>query len=185
MNSKVLEIKFPYLAALLLPVELRKQGLLAVLSVLTIPFSAVLALLTGMRRDKLQELKYNGQVCRLEYCLNYRFGEITEIENINYKDRIRVLDGTDSDGKPYIIYKRGVNAVYDKPKIRGERGQVILNRRAVNNQTFYNFTVECPKRWLVLSDNKNKIDEQKVLELRAVVNTYKTKGKIWNLVICN
>lgn len=173
MNSKILKIKFPYLAALLLPVELRKQRLLAVLSVLTIPFSAVLALLTGMRKEKLQELKYNGQVCRLEYCLNYRFGDRNEINNINYKDRIRVLDGTDSDGKPYIIYRRGVNAVYDKPKKRGDKGQVILNRRSVNCQRFYSFIIECPEKYY----------NGKELEFAAVVNTYKTQSKSWTVKI--
>jgi len=173
MNSKVLEIKFPFLAALLLPLELRKTGLLAVLNVLMIPFSAGLASLTGMRRDKQQELKYNGQVCRLEYCLNYRFGNKDEIENISYKDRIRVLDGTDNNGKPYIIYKRGVNAVYDKPKLRNERGQIILNRRSVNCASFFNFIIECPRKYY----------EGKELEFAAVVNTYKTQSKSWTIKI--
>lgn len=181
MNSKVLEIKFPYLAALLLPVELRKPRLLALLSVLMTPFSAILAALTAHRDEKLQELKYNGQVCRLEYCLNYRFGNRDQIAVINYADRIRVLDGTDSDGKPYIIYCRDVNGEYDKPKRRGEGHQIILNRRAVNNQIFYNFTVECPRRWLTKPDGS--YDTQRELELRAVVNTYKTQGKTWDLKV--
>lgn len=175
MNSKILEIKFPYLAALLLPIALRKERLLAVLSTLTIPFSAVLTLLVSMRRNKQQELKYNGQICCLEYCLNYRFGDRTEINNINYSKRIRVKDGTQSDGKPYIIYQRGVNAVYDKPKIRGERGQVILNRRSVNCATFYNFIIECPKEYY----------QDKELEFAAVVNTYKTQGKTWTVAVGN
>jgi len=175
MNSKVLEIKFPYLAALLLPVNLRKERLLAVLSTLTVPFSAALTLLVGMRRNKLQELKYNGQICCLEYCLNYCFGNRTEINNINYTRRIRVKDGTTTDGKPYIIYRRGVNAVYDKPKKRGERGQVILNRRSVNCATFYNFIIECPKEYY----------QGKELEFAAVVNTYKTQGKTWTVAVVN
>lgn len=178
MNNAILRIDFGRLAVMLLPEMLRPPRIIALLGILVKPFAALLTTLTDFRTDKLQRLKYNGQVCKLEYCLNFRFGSRDNINDLTYPKRIRILDGTDSDGKPYIIYCREVNAVYDKPKQRGERNQIILNRRSVNNQRFYNFIVECPREYL--SDKRGENIEK---EFAAVVNTYKTQGKTWELRI--
>lgn len=172
MNSNILNINFGRLATLLLPMPLRTSGLTAILNVLTAPIAYILGILSGYRADKLQRLKYNGQVCRLEYCLNYRFGERSEINDLSYPDRIRVRDGTDSNGKPRIIYRRDSGEVYERVKRRGEPNQIILNRRYENNKTFYDFFVEIPA---------SLRDKEK--EIAAVVNTYKTQGKTWYLLI--
>jgi len=166
---------------MLLPMPLRKPRIMALAVILTKPFALLLAALSSFRTDKLQRLQYNGQVCRLEYCLNYRFGDIAEIGNISYERRIRVLDGTDRNGDPYIVYRRAVTARYDRPKRRGIDPQIILNHRSVNCQTFYDFIVECPVEFL----DKGKGGQAytaKRNEIAAVVNTYKTQGKIWLLV---
>lgn len=178
MNSKILDISFAKLAAMLLPMPLRKPRIMALAAILTKPFASMLAALSAFRQDKLQRLRYNGQVCRLEYCLNYRFGDIAEIDDINYARRIRVLDGTDHDGTPYIIYRRAVPARYDRPKRRGADRQITLNHRSVNCQTFYDFIIECPVEFL---DKGSQSYTSKLNEIAAVVNTYKTQGKIWLL----
>ena len=177
MNSEILDIKFARLAAMLLPVNLRKPRLMAVLDTLSAPLAALLAALTGFRKECLQNLRYSGQTCRLEYCLNYRFGNRDRIADPGYGRRIRVIDGTDSDGKPYIIYRRAQlqNTVYNKPKRRGCDRQVILNRRSVNSSTFYNFIIECPEEYY----------KGKETEFAAVVNTYKTQGKTWTVRLIN
>lgn len=169
MNKAILDISFARLTAMLLPIPMRKPCIMAVASVIATQFAAVLAALTGYRLDILQRLRYNGQTCRLEYALNYRFGNVAEIENLSYDRRIRVLDGTDSNGVPYIIYHRNAMAVYDRPKRRNADNQIILNRREINCQTFYDFIIECPVEYL------------KKDEIRAFVNTYKTQGKMWML----
>ena len=175
MHSGVLDIKMARVAVMILPIQLRQPRLIALATALVTPFASLLVLLAKFRFAKLQELKYNGQTCRLEYCLNYKFGNRDEINDINYARRIRVKDGTTVDGQPYIIYRRNVNAIYDKPKRRGLLKQIILNRRSVNCATFYNFIVECPQEYVS--------DTEKELELAAVVNTYKTQGKTWELKI--
>lgn len=180
MNEKILGIKFHKLAVMLLPLALRKDRIIELLGVLTAPFMTLLGVLTSYRTERLQRLKYNGQTCRLEYCLNHRFGDKAHIDDPDYPDRIRVLDGTDSDGKPYIVHRRDVNALYDRPKRRGDPGQIILNRRYVNSQTFCDFYVKCPTRFLQGSGGKP--DERKQKEFAAVVNTYKTQGKTWQLL---
>lgn len=180
MNSKILDISFTRLTALLLPIPLRKPRVMAVASILAKPFAALLAALTGFRADKQQRLKYNGQTCRLEYCINYRFGNIAEINDTNYDRRIRVLDGAERDGKPYIIYRREVTAIYERPKRRGTERQVILNRGEVNCQTFYDFIIECPVEYLD-KDKGPAAYTAKLNEIKSVVNTYKTQGKTWLL----
>jgi len=180
MNNKVLDISFAKLAAMLLPMPLRKPRIMALAAILAKPFASLLAALSAFRQDKLQRLRYNGQVCRLEYCLNNRFGDIAEVDDINYARRIRVLDGTERDGTPYIIYHRAVSARYDRPKRRGIDPQITLNHRSVNCQTFYAFIIECPVEFLE-KDKGTQAYTSKLNEIAAVVNTYKTQGKTWLL----
>jgi hypothetical protein len=185
MNSNIYTVDFHRLAALLLPLPLRQERIIALCGVLAKTFTTLLAILTKYRDETMQRLRYNGQTCRLEYCLNFRFGSTDTIDDISSPDRIRILDGTQTDGKPYIIYQRDVNAIYPKPKHRGETGQIILNRRSVNNQSFYNFVVQCPRQYLTTdgSRDEKKEDPQKIKQLTSVVNTYKTQGKTWELRI--
>ena len=171
MNKAILDISFTRLTAMLLPVPLRKTRIMTVVAILSGPFAALLVELKAFREDKLQRLRYNGQTCRLEYALNCLFGNTEEIDNLSYDRRIRILDGTDRNGDPYIIYRRDALSKYEFVKRRGADHQIILNRRAVNCQTFYDFIVECPVEY-----QENKKDE-----IRAVVNTYKTQGKTWLL----
>jgi len=176
MNEKLLRIEFAKLCALLLSVKLRQSRIIEVLSVLVKPFEKLLNILSEYRRDVLQRLKYNGQKCRLEYCLNYIFGDRKEIHNLKYKRRILVLDSERPESPPYIIYRRGVEIVYDKPKRRGTYGQVILNKRGVNSREWPAFIVEPYE----IADIKNVQDE-----LVAVTNYYKTQGKAWELQFRN
>lgn len=169
-NDKILKIDFVKLAVLLLPICLRTPTVIALCGVLVRPVVALLSMLSVFRADVLQRLKYNGQVCRLEYCLNYIFGDKDKIDDLDYDRRILVLDCLLPESAPYIIYRRGSEAVYDKPVLRGNYGQVILNRREVNSRSYPNFIVEAHK------DEKRNNDE-----LSAVVNIYKTQGKAWEL----
>ncbi len=167
MNINILQIKFPRLAVLLLPIILRQPAICALLSVLVSPFSELLTMLTKFRYTTLEQLKYNGQVCRLEYCLNSLFTDQTGNEHI------RVVDGQQQTGQPFYIYPRGSAQHIEMPMPRGtDDKHIILNYRENNAEKYYDFFVIVPQ---TLSINQTR--------LKAVINNYKTPGKSFKIIL--
>jgi hypothetical protein len=165
MKDNILEIDFPKLGTLLLPMPLRRYGIVGVIHALMNAPAQLLQNLQQHRKDTLTRLKYNAQVCRMELCLNNLFNP----DNI---DHIRVVDSQQNIADPFFLYHRGTAVSIDMPlRINAPGRHIILNDRAHNSQTRYDFYVYIPQ--------SIPINETVV---RTVVNKMKVPGKIWQLV---
>lgn len=157
-----LNINFHKLCVLLLPICLRRPILMALFKVFSVAFDQILVYLTKYRTETLEELKYNGQVCRMEYLLN----NIFDLE----QRRIQVIDGQQLNGNIFYLYERNTTTIIDMIKNRNQTDQIILNNRETISQQVYDFYILIPAS---LTYNPNK--------LKAIVNTYKTTGKSWKI----
>lgn len=170
MNLNIYKTDFPKLGLMLLPSVVRHPFLAGLVSVLLSVFTELGNKIFSYREEILERLKYNGQVCRLEYCLNRIFNR----DNYGVEDtpKISVEDAQFYPGSLYLCYKRNAVHYNEIPvRISSPEKHIILNRRSNNVERPVDFVVYVP--WAVA------IDE---VRLRAVVNTYKTMSKSWRLV---
>lgn len=165
MNSSIYALSFRKLAVLLTPMALRRPLIIAILSAISTAISETFAGWTQYRKQKLEELKYNGQVCRLEYCLNQQFPSETG-------SRIRVEDGQYRTGEPFYIYPR--TTLLHTPMLRrrgDDEKQIILSRRDDVAERQYDFFVYVP--------TDNPVNQRR---FSAIINNYKTPGRIWKMI---
>lgn len=155
-------INFYKLCVLLLPNCLRRPIMMALFNVFSVAFAKILIALTSYRTETLEELKYNGQVCRMEYLLN----NIFDLE----QRRIQVIDGQQLNVSIFYLYERNTFTIIDMIKSRNQTDQIILNNSETITQQVYDFYILIPAS---LTYNENK--------LKAIVNTYKTTGKSWKI----
>lgn len=162
MNNAILQTRMERLVILLLPTVMRKPGIIAIVCAITKPIAALYTALVRWRQNTIEELKYNGQTCRLQYCLNSILDPMDR--------RIYIVDGTTGHGMPYWVYARGHSTYNDDlPLHRGAPGRhIILNSRESNAEKHYHF-------YVVVPDGVN-CDSQR---LKALVNTYKLPSKTW------
>lgn len=159
---------FPRLATLLLPTPLRKPGVTALLSVLASAFSKIKALLLDWRLRTHTEMQYNGQVCRMEKCLNDKFNDGAPPGS----PRITVIDGQQTADDMQFYYRRGATPDIDftvRLDARNDR-HFMLRRRGYNAETHFDFAVVVP--------GTIAVDEA---TLASVVNAIKAPGVSWEL----
>lgn len=168
MHAQVYKTDFATTAIMLLPMPLRKAGIVAVLCAIMWIFNTIRDRLNAYRDDTFIQLKYNAQVCRLEYCLNRSFN--------NGEPGITVTDSQAEVADPYYLYHREPRPQSIEMPIRlNDRAQhIMLNDRAHNKEERFDFTVEVPPE-IALGDEIEK-------RFRSVVNNAKTPGKKWRLI---
>lgn len=169
MKEEVYKTDLQKTGIMLLPTPLRKPGIAAVLNVLTWVFAEIMDTLRKYRDNTFTHIKYNGQVCRLELCLNNMFN----IEN--QEPGITVTDGQHLTEDPFYLYPRGYSLSIDMPVLlnSGDR-HIILNSREKNSEIRYDFIVTVPA--------EIPINDAKTNQLKSVVNTLKAPGKNWMLM---
>ena len=170
MSLNTYKTDFPKLGIMLLPVPLRHPFLAGLLSVMLSAFTELGNMIFSYREEIMERLKYNGQVCRLEYCLNRIFNR----DNFGDESapQIVVEDSQYYPGALYLCYMRGTVPYNEIPvRIGSPEKHIILNRRNRNVERPFDFVVYVP--WAIAVDE---------VRLTAVVNTYKTMSKTWQLV---
>lgn len=172
MSSNTYKTDFRKLGILLLPSCLRRPFFAGVLSALLSAFEAIRDFCLKYRGNTLERLKYNGQVCRLEYCLNRIFNSDNFSKSDPSLPRIIVEDTQFYAGQLFLVYRRNSGINNKIPVfVDSDLEHIILNRRANNVSLPADFVVYCPKSIAINTAN-----------FSAVVNTYKTQGKYWQLV---
>ena len=172
MREEVYKTDLQKVGIMLLPTPLRKPGIAAVLNVLTWIFAEIMDALRKYRDNTFTHIKYNGQVCRLELCLNNMFN------NENQEPGITVTDGQHDIEESYYLYLRGTALSIEMP-IRMDTNppkerHIILNSREKNSVKRYDFIVTVPA--------EIPINDAKTNQLKSVVNTLKAPGKSWMLM---
>ena len=169
-TPKKYQVDFPVLAALLLPTPLRRRGMAGLMAVLADALATIHASLLEMRTRKLAQLQYNGQVCRMEACLNAYFNKDADPSD-PAAPSIAVVDGQQTAADPFYLYRRDTAYSIDLAvHAASDKKHIMLNRRSLNAQGHCDFLVLCPKSLPV--DTKR---------LASVVNTIKVPGRKWQL----
>jgi len=171
MKKEVLNIDFPKLAVLLTPIPLRKRFLTGLLAVFMTVMTAIKDNLTAYWDDVIRRLKFNGQVCRLEYALNC-------ILNANAKEgdaRITVEDAQPFTEYPFYLYKRGTVETFEMPIHWNAVGEhIILNCRRLNAPKRIDFIVNVPPSIPVEMENGNN-------RVELVTDTFKLQSKLYKI----
>jgi hypothetical protein len=159
------------MAITLLPMPLRKAGIVAVLCAIMWIFNEILSgknWFNDYRKETFIQLEFNAQVCRLEYCLNYLFN--------NKQPGIEVIDSQAELADPFYLYLRNPRPQSIEMPIRlnNREWHIMLNDRAHNAEERFDFTVYVPPE-IALGD---EIEAR----FRSVVNNAKTPGKKWRLI---
>ena len=168
MHAQVYKTDFATTAIMLLPIPLRKAGIVAVLCAIMWIFNTIRDRLNAYRDDTFIQLKYNAQVCRLEYCLNRLFN--------NGEPGIIVTDSQAEVAEPYYLYHREPRPQSIEMPIRlnDREWHIMLNDRAHNAEERFDFTVYVPPE-IALGD-------EILARFTSVVNNAKTPGKKWRLI---
>ena len=167
MKKEVLNIDFPKLAVLLTPTPLRKRFLTGLLAVFMTVMTAIKDNLTAYWDDVIRRLKFNGQVCRLEYALNC----ILNADAKEGEPRITVEDAQSFTESPFYLYKRGTVETFEMPihcNIPGNH--IILNRRRLNSPKHTDFIVNAPPQIAL-----------EIERLKLVTDTYKLQSKLYQI----
>lgn len=169
MHQRVYQTDFVPMAVTLLPTPLRKSKMVAVLSVLAMVFNLLRDTLNAYRQETFIQLKYNAQVCRLEYCLNHIFN--------GDQPGITVTDSQAELAEPFYLYRRDPRPDSILMPVRhndSENLHIMLNLRAHNAEERVDFTVYVP--------SNISLGEEELARFRSVVNNAKTPGKKWKLI---
>ncbi len=153
---------------LLLPMALRKTGIMTLMETLGTPLADTLGNIQKLHQTITQQALYNGQVCRLEMLLN---------DKLDVLRGIQVVDGNDATGEPYFVLSRGTYNAQGFPKRRGQSGQTIIPSRSSSKHIRNDFKVILPSYL-----NDDRIATTKKIAT-ALVNTYKLPGTLWQLVV--
>lgn len=164
MHQRVYQTDFVPMAVTLLPTPLRKSKMVAVLSVLAMVFNLLRDTLNAYRQETFIQLKYNAQVCRLEYCLNYIFN--------GDQPGITVTDSQAELAEPFYLYRRDPRPQSIEMLVchRSMEQHIMLNDRAHNKEERFDFTVEVPP--------EIALGNEILARFTSVVNNAKTPGKV-------
>ncbi len=168
MHEQVYKTDFATTAILLLPMPLRKAGIVAVVCAIMWIYNAIRDRLNAYRDDTFIQLKYNAQVCRLEYCLNRLFND--------GEPGITVTDSQAEVAEPYYLYRREPRPQSIEMLVchRSMEQHIMLNDRVHNKEERFDFTVEVPPE-IALGD-------EILARFTSVVNNAKTPGRKWRLI---
>jgi len=165
MKDEVYKIDFPKLAIKLLPIPLRKPCIIALVTVLVWIFTNLRDKIISFRQSTMLRLKYTGQVCRMEYCLN-------NILNTDAIGKIRVEDSQQIAAPPFYLYPRGTAGSIEMPVHFGSTAKhIILNRASINADKRVDFYIYIP--------NDLAVDRER---LKVLVNSMKVPGKTWTAI---
>lgn len=168
MHAQVYKTDFATTAIMLLPMPLRKAGIVAVLCAIMWIFNTIRDRLNAYRDETFIQLKYNAQVCRLEYCLNRLFND--------GEPGITVTDSQAEVADPFYLYLRNPRPQSIEMPIRlnDREWHIMLNDRAHNAEERFDFTVYVPPE-IALGD-------EILARFTSVANNAKTPGKKWRLI---
>ncbi|MCR4559323.1 MAG: hypothetical protein K5685_04540 [Bacteroidales bacterium] len=167
MKKEVLNIDYPKLAVLLTPIPLRKPFFVGLLTVCMFVMTEIKDCLLKYWDEVTERLKYNGQVCRLEYALNC----ILNADAKEGEPRITVEDAQPFTEYPFYLYKRGTVETFEMPihwNIPGNH--IILNCRRLNAPKHIDFIVNAPPQIAL-----------EIERLRLVTDTYKLQSKLYKI----
>lgn len=148
-------MNFYRLAALLLPVNLRKPRILSIVKALMTPLYTVQRFFLLYREEVIYKINHNGQVCYLRGVLNDTFD--------NSERRIRIEDP----------YRNDFLILYQRPEMKQiDLGRELVSRRDSVSAEQLDFVVKVPLT-LKSVDNESR--------MRAVINFYKLAGKQYRI----
>lgn len=148
-------MNFYRLAALLLPVNLRKPRILSIVKALMTPLYTVQRFFLLYREEVIYKINHNGQVCYLRGVLNDTFD--------NSERRIRIEDP----------YRNDFLILYQRPEMKQiDLGRELISRRDSVSAEQLDFVVKVPLT-LKSVDNESR--------MRAVINFYKLAGKQYRI----
>lgn len=147
------DVSFSRLAALLLPMCLRRPRVMALGRAMVAPVALMHTELMRFRNDMHYRMTHNGQTCHLRAVLNDRFDAVER--------RIRITES--NEGDTGVTLHMRITALFVRMPRRND-GRRLLYRRGYGGSQAYGFWVEVPTQM------HGTINE---LELRAVVNKYK------------
>lgn len=148
-------MNFYRLAALLLPVNLRKPRILSIVKALMTPLYTVQRFFLLYREEVIYKINHNGQVCCLRGVLNDTFD--------NSERRIRIEDP----------YRNDFLILYQRPEMKQiDLGRELVSRRDSVSAEQLDFVVKVPLT-LKSVDNESR--------MRAVINFYKLAGKQYRI----
>lgn len=152
------DIDYRKLAVLLLPMCLRRQGIIALVRAFVSPLGTLSENFGDFRSRKNYRLTHNGQTCYLRAVLNDEF---------DAEQRRITIDDNESTSLALILKRRTVNTLR-VPR----RGSLLrVYRRGWEVSGDVGFAVHVPIEL-----------ESRGRELRAVINTYKLASKKYIIV---
>lgn len=174
--SKVFDVDFKRLVALLLPTFLRKPLLFALLRATVRPLISVHTAFQASRHDALYKANHNGQVCSLRGMLNDAFDpdlrriKIKDAEALGWCILYKKEAFTDEFGKQPVFVSCGVRR--GKTIVFKDKGYRRIPKQGAIGATGADFSVMVP---MALRD---KVDESRIVSL---VNYYKLASKRYSI----
>jgi hypothetical protein len=172
MTKTIFDTSILRLMVLLLPMALRKTGMMSLLEALGVPLTKHIGDIKTHYEDIEHRALYNGQVCRMEMLLNDKFDESVR--------GIRIVDGDMITAPAYCALPRAHRSVQGYPKRRGQPdGQILLPNRLASQHVKFDFTVVLPSR--IMEGMTSDEEAATIRRLTALVNTYKLPGTRWEI----
>ncbi len=174
--SKVFELDFKRLVALLLPTFLRKTLLFALLRAMVRPLVSVHTAFMAARRDALYKSNHAGQVCSLRSVLNDAFDpalrriRIKDAESLGWCILYRKEAFTAELGKQPVVVSLGTKQ--GKTIVFEDKGCRLIPKQGAIGATGADFAV------LVPMELRGKVDESRIVSL---VNYYKLASKRYSI----